>query len=218
MHTCSFSSMHVKWYVWHKRGSETDGSAAQRWSWTAVRAARLAATHHIPSREQIRGRHLRRKSVQVSGGSIPAARYDDCMYIRLPPSGRYVRRDTSQTDPSASKTLMRICHEYGLRAFIGRCQMDRNSPDWYKEPDADTSCKHTRELISYSQELCGPLETASVQPILTPRFAICCTPELMHGIGAIAREYPACMSDRRWHTADLCSADPDAPEREYWRD
>lgn len=86
---------------------------------------------------------------------------------------------------------MRACRDIGLRAFVGRCQMDRNAPAAYCEADAKTSCEQTRELIAYTAELCPD---ALVQPILTPRFALCCTPELLSGIADIAREHPESTS------------------------
>ncbi|WFD35762.1 guanine deaminase [Malassezia cuniculi] len=88
---------------------------------------------------------------------------------------------------STTKALLRACKDAGFRAFVGRCQMDRNAPDTYREADAKTSCAHTRELIEYSKSLSPD---GLVQPILTPRFAICCTPELLSGIADIAKEQP----------------------------
>lgn len=87
----------------------------------------------------------------------------------------------------ATKKLIDVCHSAGIRAFVGRCQMDRNSPDMYRENDAATSCRDTRELISYAARY-GP--NSIVHPILTPRFALCCTPDMLTGIAQIAHETP----------------------------
>ena len=87
----------------------------------------------------------------------------------------------------ATKALMDACRESGIRAFVGRCQMDRNVPSSYCEKDASTSCQDTRELIVYAAQY-GP--ESIVQPILTPRFALCCTRDMLSGIATISREEP----------------------------
>ena len=71
---------------------------------------------------------------------------------------------------------------------MGKCNMNRNAPDWYRDPSVSDSLRETRELIHHVQKL-DP-EFRLVKPILTPRFAICCEPELLDGLGAIAREHP----------------------------
>ena len=60
--------------------------------------------------------------------------------------------------------------------------MDRNSPDFYIE-DTAASLADTETFIAG----CGnhPL----VKPIITPRFVPTCTPELMEGLGELARKY-----------------------------
>ena len=101
----------------------------------------------------------------------------------------------------ASKILAQLCHEKGQRAFVGKCQMDRNSPEEYREESAEQSLEDTREFIGYCGQLAessasavgkgklvngdalgGDLEQAIVQPILTPRFAISCSDTLLKGI------------------------------------
>ncbi|KAL1585481.1 hypothetical protein WHR41_05755 [Cladosporium halotolerans] len=57
----------------------------------------------------------------------------------------------------ATCILADMCLEKGQRAFVGKCNMDRNAPD---------------------------------SPVLTPRFAICCTPELLAGLGELATSDP----------------------------
>ena len=67
--------------------------------------------------------------------------------------------------------------------------MDRNAPDYYVETDAAKSCQDTVNVIRYCEDLAGPKDPL-VQPILTPRFAICCTSELLASIGELAQKYP----------------------------
>ncbi|WFC96821.1 guanine deaminase [Malassezia brasiliensis] len=90
----------------------------------------------------------------------------------------------------ATKALADICHARGFRAFVGRCQMDRNAPPTCVETNANESCEHTVQLIHHCQALAGDEEAPLVQPILTPRFAISCSSELLAGIGELAKAYP----------------------------
>ena len=68
--------------------------------------------------------------------------------------------------------------------------MDRNSPDYYVEPSASASLADTQTLISYIRGLTPHPNTALVQPVLTPRFAISCTPDLLSSLGALAKSDP----------------------------
>ncbi|KAH9814391.1 hypothetical protein DFH28DRAFT_894635, partial [Melampsora americana] len=124
----------------------------------------------------------------------------------------------------ASKVLSQVCLQFGQRAFIGKCNMDRNHTfETYKEASVEESIKDTVELIDYIRETCNPepphqlcstsihpdhslksvsdsLEkscwkkenesSALVQPILTPRFAISCTDELLHQLGRLLSSDP----------------------------
>jgi guanine deaminase len=78
--------------------------------------------------------------------------------------------------------------------------MDRNSPANYIEPSPQTSVDDTKTLISYIHNLSRPehgqsnhrIESYSpthslVHPIITPRFAISCTDELLRKLGDLAK-------------------------------
>lgn len=67
--------------------------------------------------------------------------------------------------------------------------MDRNSPDYYVEPSVKDSIAHTEELITYIRSLPSSSD-ALVKPVLTPRFAISCTPELLTSLGQLAASDP----------------------------
>ncbi|RDB22164.1 Guanine deaminase [Hypsizygus marmoreus] len=101
----------------------------------------------------------------------------------------------------ATKILADIVHARGQRAFIGKCNMDRNCPDHYIEPSAESSIADTLSLISHIRTLSGTAAPSSpptsptsppplVHPILTPRFAISCTPKLLSSLGALASSDP----------------------------
>ncbi|KAF8921078.1 hypothetical protein CPB85DRAFT_1404999 [Mucidula mucida] len=87
----------------------------------------------------------------------------------------------------STKLLADIIHSYGQRAFVGKCNMDRHCPDYYIEPSAESSIQATEALIAHIRSL-APASTvnALVQPILTPRFAISCTPPLLTALGKLA--------------------------------
>lgn len=86
--------------------------------------------------------------------------------------------------PHSSKALADVAVKLGQRAFVGKCNMDRESPKWYVEKDAETSVKDTEHVIDYIRGLNSPL----VQPILTPRFAISCTDKLLKSLGDLAQK------------------------------
>ncbi|KAG9252433.1 guanine deaminase [Emericellopsis atlantica] len=85
----------------------------------------------------------------------------------------------------ATRILAEICVEKGQRAFVGKCNMDRHAPEYICERSADDSLRETEECISHIRQLpgCSQSKLALVKPVLTPRFAICCTPDLLQGLG-----------------------------------
>ncbi|PVG00676.1 guanine deaminase [Serendipita vermifera] len=91
----------------------------------------------------------------------------------------------------ATKVLADECHKAGQRAFVGKCNMDRNGSPTYVERACHESCEDTKSLIAYIQSL-EPLPTSSalVHPIITPRFAISCTDELLSLLGELATANP----------------------------
>lgn len=66
--------------------------------------------------------------------------------------------------------------------------MNRNSPDYYVERSVSDSIKETLALIAYIRSLPPP---RLVEPVLTPRFAIACTDDLLNQLGDIARADPS---------------------------
>lgn len=63
--------------------------------------------------------------------------------------------------------------------------MDRSSPPNYIETTSD-SLAATKSFISHFDSLPCDSSTPLVQPIITPRFAISCTPDLLRGLGELA--------------------------------
>ncbi|KZW04341.1 guanine deaminase [Exidia glandulosa HHB12029] len=88
----------------------------------------------------------------------------------------------------ATNILADVVHKLGQRAFVGKCNMDRESPDHYCEPSAQVSIEATQGTIQHIRGLKPAIPGMNlVHPILTPRFAISCTPELLGSLGELAR-------------------------------
>jgi guanine deaminase len=64
--------------------------------------------------------------------------------------------------------------------------MNRECVDDYQETSTEASISGTKALISHIRSLRSPL----VKPILTPRFAISCTDDLLNDLGKMASADP----------------------------
>jgi len=107
---------------------------------------------------------------------------------------------------AASLKLAEIAHNMGQRAFVGKISMDSNSPDYYVE-DTKSAVTEAEDFITSLQSknvlktifLLSPwikmfnfsfaLKYPLVQPVITPRFAITCSMELMKKLGDLAQQY-----------------------------
>ncbi|KIW90617.1 guanine deaminase [Cladophialophora bantiana CBS 173.52] len=88
----------------------------------------------------------------------------------------------------ATKTLVDVCLDKGQRAFVGKTCMDNTetNPEYYRE-DTAAAVEGTREIIQHCRAVDEKGDV--VRPILTPRFAISCTPESLTELGKLAKEY-----------------------------
>ena len=84
----------------------------------------------------------------------------------------------------ATKLLMDKLEATGLKTYVGKVNMDRNSPEFLCEDSAEASLVATREWI---EEVKGTYK--NTLPILTPRFTPTCSDELMKGLGDLVQEY-----------------------------
>ena len=83
----------------------------------------------------------------------------------------------------ATEVLMDLFKKSGLGAYIGKVNMDRNSPSFLIE-NSEKSLSDTEYLIKkYASE------DSLVKPIITPRFVPSCTPELMNGLSYLSEKY-----------------------------
>jgi guanine deaminase len=89
----------------------------------------------------------------------------------------------------ATKLLVDICLEYGLRALIGKVVMDNPAecPDFYRDVSTEEALAATEELLRYI--VCHPGNRGGVYPVVTPRFAPSCTDAALKGLGEIARAH-----------------------------
>ena len=88
---------------------------------------------------------------------------------------------TIHTD--ATLCLMDLLEAQGLRAYVGKVNMDRNSPDILRET--------TEESISETKRWLQKAAAGNyrhVKPILSPRFIPSCTDRLMKELGDMIRE------------------------------
>ncbi|KAG6041431.1 hypothetical protein E4U41_004281 [Claviceps citrina] len=88
----------------------------------------------------------------------------------------------------ATKVLADICLDRGQRALVGKCNMARNAPSYYRDQDDEESLATSIDVIDHILRI-DPAGTL-VRHVLTPRFAICCGPELLSGLGRLATRYP----------------------------
>ncbi|KAI1330018.1 guanine deaminase [Xylariaceae sp. FL0255] len=88
----------------------------------------------------------------------------------------------------ATNILADICLEKGQRAFVGKCNMNRNAPDFYRDATVESSLSDTKDCIAHIRSI-DP-QGKLVKHILTPRFAISCEDRLLAGLGEIAKSNP----------------------------
>lgn len=84
----------------------------------------------------------------------------------------------------ATELLMDKLEKAGLCAYVGRVNMDRNSPDCLREKSAKQSADDTVSWIEQTQH-----KYQYVKPIITPRFVPSCSDELLEQLGRLAEKY-----------------------------
>lgn len=81
----------------------------------------------------------------------------------------------------ATLLLMQLIEKSGVKAYVGKVNMDRNCPAYICEGQDDT-LEQTKQFIEKS------VAFKNVKPILTPRFTPSCTDETMAALGSIAKQ------------------------------
>lgn len=109
------------------------------------------------------------------------------IYNRL--AHELIRRGTtrvvmfSSLHREATHVLMEELERAGVTGYVGKVNMDRNSPEYLCE-STEESLRETRRWI---EECKGRYQY--IKPIITPRFTPSCSDALMEGLGKLAEEY-----------------------------
>lgn len=96
-------------------------------------------------------------------------------------------------DVGSTNLLADLCLAAGQRALVGRVCMDSElSPGYYRDESAETAIADTLASIAHIDKIDPPGVGGGglVRPVLTPRFAPSCTPELLARLGALAAQRP----------------------------
>lgn len=84
----------------------------------------------------------------------------------------------------ATELLMYELDRAGLRGYVGKVNMDRNSPDYLCEDGVEQALADTECWICQTREA-----FAGIKPIITPRFIPTCSDELMRGLRGLVEKY-----------------------------
>ncbi len=84
----------------------------------------------------------------------------------------------------ATVLLMDIMEKTGLKTYVGKVNMDRNSPDILRESSAESALSITEQWLQKTAE-----SYENTKPIITPRFIPSCSDSLMTGLGMLRKKY-----------------------------
>lgn len=84
---------------------------------------------------------------------------------------------------NGTEILMDVVSRAGIGAYVGKVNMDRNSPDFYIE-STEKSLASTEEWILATKD-----KYNLVKPIITPRFVPTCSVKLMKGLAKLSQKY-----------------------------
>ncbi len=83
----------------------------------------------------------------------------------------------------ATELLMEKLEETGLKTYVGKVNMDRNSPDILRETTGESAENTERWILETENRF------KNTKPIITPRFTPSCTDELMEKLGEIQKKH-----------------------------
>ena len=83
----------------------------------------------------------------------------------------------------ATLLLMELLEDTGMKAYVGKVNMDRNSPEILREESVEEASKITEQWILEAERF------ENVRQILTPRFIPSCSDELMREISRLQKKY-----------------------------
>ena len=83
----------------------------------------------------------------------------------------------------ATLLLMRKLEQLGLRAYVGKVNMNRSCPEYIREASTNQSVRDTEQWLREAAAF------THVRPILTPRFIPSCTDDLMYALRDLREKY-----------------------------
>jgi guanine deaminase len=89
----------------------------------------------------------------------------------------------SSVHEQATDIAFSVARAKGIRAFIGKVMMDRNSPAGLQEETAESILASIRLFEKWDSA-----DNGRLRYVFTPRFAAACSMDLMKAVGEIARE------------------------------
>ncbi len=106
----------------------------------------------------------------------------------------------------ATSGLLEKMEALKLRAYVGKVNMDIQSPDYLCE----TTKESLRETEIFLETYAG---NQYAKPIITPRFAPTCSFELLKGLGRLGKKYHAGMQthlvESKWEAAESVRLNPE---------
>lgn len=109
----------------------------------------------------------------------------------------------------ATGLLMEYLEKTELITYVGKVNMDRNSPDNLREASARSSTEATVQWLQSTAE-----KFQNVKPILTPRFIPSCSDELMNNLASVQKSWhlpvQSHLSENPGETAWVQSLCPEA--------
>lgn len=106
----------------------------------------------------------------------------------------------------ATNYLFDKMEKAGLYGYVGKVNMDMNSPDYLSETVESALWETEAYLEEHSN-------ASTVKPILTPRFAPTCSRNLLNGLGKLAKKYNCGVQthlvESRWEAAESLRLYPD---------
>ena len=84
----------------------------------------------------------------------------------------------------ATLLVMQKVEDAGLSTYVGKVNMNRNSPVYLREISTNQALRDTERWLCETKE-----RYTHVKPILTPRFIPSCTDDLMYGLARLQAKY-----------------------------
>lgn len=135
-----------------------------------------------------------------------AKRYYDAFVDEMILHGTFHASVFATIHRPATNYLFRRMEEKGMYGYVGKVNMDVNSPAFL--------CETTEESLQETEQfLLDHQDATTVKPILTPRFAPTCSPELISGLGKLAEKYKVGVQthvvESKWEAQESLNLFPD---------